>query len=142
MEQVSFQIAPLGAAIGGVCFGEVLNIQRRRLDDVLVVEKGFGVPDGAEFGLIDVVLLADIVVPVDPFGEETVRAAVVFGDGPEYRQAVEFVLAAPLGGRITGIGRRLEPGQRGLGVFPQAGRVPALLQVQQPFGGRCLRQDA
>ena len=72
----------------------MLQIIKRWLGDVLVVEKGFGVLNVAIFRLVDVVLLADVIIPIDAFGQEAMGPVMVFGDGAQDGQAVELAIFA------------------------------------------------
>jgi hypothetical protein len=61
---------------------------------VLVVEKWLGVLDRSVLGLLDVVLLTDVIVPIDALGEESVRTVMVFRGRSQDGQAGQFPHAA------------------------------------------------
>jgi hypothetical protein len=48
--------------------GQMSKVKQGRFREVLVIEKGFRVLDGGVLLLADVVLLADMVVPIDALG--------------------------------------------------------------------------
>ena len=105
--------------------GFELQQEQCRFDNVEVVQERFGVFYVAEFGLAKVVLLADVIIPVHPFGQEAFVAVMMPGDSPQNGQAVAEELL------VVGIAVRLEVRQRSLGVFPQIGCVPAFLHIEQ-----------
>ena len=59
---------------------KVLEIEEGGFDDVLVVQEGFGVLDVAVFGMVDMVLLANVVVPIHPLRQKAIRPVMMFGD--------------------------------------------------------------
>ena len=95
------------------------------LDDMLVVQERLGVLDRRVLGAADVMLLPDVVVPVNALGEKAMRAVVVFRGGAEDGERVSQGLA------VAGVGVGLQVGQGRLGILPHVRGVPAFLHPQQ-----------
>ena len=93
------QVTVFAFPLASVHAGKVGEVEEGRLGDMLVVEERFGVLNGAELGLVNVMLLAHVIVPIDPFGQKAVRAVMVFGAGAQDGQAVQLILVAALGRR-------------------------------------------
>jgi len=94
----------------------VFQVIQSRLDDVLVVQKGFGIADSSEPGLADVMLLAHVVVPINALGQEAVRAVVMLGDGEKDDLAADFILATLPRLAPASVNGRLEIRESRLGV--------------------------
>ena len=96
-----------------------------------VVQKGLGIFDVTVFGLIEMMLLADVVVPVHTLGQKAFVAMMMLCDRAQDGQTIAKVLL------VMGIAVRLEIGQSRFGVFPEIRRVPRLFHPEQT-----LRPDA
>ncbi len=93
-----------------------------------VVQERLGVLYVAELRLAEVVLLADVIIPIDTLGQEAFVAVMMPGDGPQNGEAISKELL------VVGIAVRLEIRQCGLCVFPEVGGVPAFLHIEQARG--------
>lgn len=93
-----------------------------------VVQERFGVLYIAELRLAEVVLLADVIIPIDSLGQEAFVAVMMPGDSPQNGKAVAKELL------VVGIAVCLEIRQCRLGVFPEVGGVPAFLHIEQARG--------
>ena len=106
---------------------------------MLIIQERFGILNGAVFGLGNMVALADVIVPIHAFGQESMRPVMVPGDGAQDGQAVLLTLAALDRIGLAQVGAGFEAGQRGFGVLPHIGSVPGFIQSGQAFPGRSPR---
>jgi hypothetical protein len=64
------------------------NYQKSRLDNMQVIQQRLSVFYITVFGLVEMVLFANVVVPVHAFGQETMPAVMMFCNRPQDSQPV------------------------------------------------------
>ena len=71
-DPVFFQVVLAHQPANDHPLGQVPQVEHRRLDDMLIVEKGLRVLYRAILRLVDVVLLPHVVIPIDTLRQEPV----------------------------------------------------------------------
>lgn len=129
---VVFGVIPLCLAP----FNEIPQIVQCRFTNMLVVQVGLGGTNITKARMANLVMLADVVVPVCAFGEETIRAVVMFSGGAQDVQPVHFILAALCRVMVPGI--PCESSAEAFGEAPRKSAHTAQYATCAPSGGGIL----
>lgn len=124
VNNIALGVTPDGGGGARLLARETFQVKERWFCNVLVVQERLGVTDRTVLGLIDVMLLSHVIVPINPLGQEPVRAVVMFRDGAQDRQAVQLELSGLSCVLTFHIRCGFEQRQSRFRVFPEVRSVP------------------